>query len=111
MNSCTWRAPSLSSATDVVDPGTPADVASGQQAQEAAMPTEQQQTVQAATPIDDYDAIAATAQRYIDGSAHGDAEKLADAFHPDAQMYGALSDHPKTPRGLRGPSRGACRHR
>ena len=55
------------------------------------MPTEQQQTVQAATPIDDYDAIAATAQMYIDGSAHGDAEKLADAFHPDAQMYGALS--------------------
>jgi len=40
MNSCTWRAPSLSSATDVVDPGTPADVASGQQAQEAAMPTD-----------------------------------------------------------------------
>ena len=37
------------------------------------MATRQQQSVRGATPIDDYDAIAATLQLYIDGSAHGDA--------------------------------------
>jgi Putative lumazine-binding len=56
------------------------------------MPTEQQQTVHAGTPIDDHDAIAATVQMYIDGSARGDAAKLNEAFHPDAQMYGAVGD-------------------
>ena len=56
------------------------------------MPTEQQQPVRAGTPIDDYDAIAATVQLYIDGSARGDAAKLTEGFHPDAQMYGAVGD-------------------
>jgi len=50
----------------------------------------QQRPVRAGTPIDDHDAIAATVQLYIDGSARGDAAKLSEGFHPDAQMYGAL---------------------
>jgi hypothetical protein len=54
------------------------------------MATEQQHQVQAGTPIDDYDAIAATVQLYIDGSAQGDAAKLSEGFHPNAQMYGAV---------------------
>jgi hypothetical protein len=56
------------------------------------MATEQQEPVRSGAPIDDYDAIAATVQLYIDGSAEGDAAKLSDAFHSDAQMYGAVSD-------------------
>ena len=56
------------------------------------MATEQQQPVRSGTPIDDYDAIAATVQLYIDGSAQGDAAKLTEGFHPDAQMYGAVGD-------------------
>jgi putative lumazine-binding protein len=56
------------------------------------MSTEQQQTVRAGTPIDHHDAIAATVQMYIDGSAHGDAAKLTEAFHGEAQMYGAVGD-------------------
>jgi Putative lumazine-binding len=56
------------------------------------MPAEQQQPVRAGAPIDDYDAIAATVQLYIDGSAQGDAAKLTEGFHPDAQMYGAVGD-------------------
>ena len=56
------------------------------------MATEQHHPVQAGTPIDDYDAIAATVQLYIDGSAQGDAAKLSEGFHPDAQMYGAVGD-------------------
>jgi hypothetical protein len=63
------------------------------------MPTEPQ-PVLAGTPIDDHDAIAATVQLYIDGSAEGDAAKLAEGFHPDAQMYGAVGadrfDEPMT---------------
>ena len=54
------------------------------------MATEQQQPVRTGTPIDDYDAIAATVQLYIDGSALGDAAKLTEGFHPEAQMYGAV---------------------
>lgn len=56
------------------------------------MATEQQHRVRAGTPIDDYDAIAATVQLYIDGSARGDAAKLTEGFHPNAQMYGAVGD-------------------
>ena len=52
----------------------------------------QQQPVDVRTPIDDHDAIAATVQLYIDGSAQGDAAKLTEGFHPDAQMYGAIGD-------------------
>jgi hypothetical protein len=54
------------------------------------MATQQQPSVRAGTPIDDHDAIAATVQLYIDGSAHGDAAKLSEGFHPDARMYGAI---------------------
>ena len=56
------------------------------------MATQQQPPVRVDTPIDDYDAIAATVQLYIDGSAHGDAAKLSEGFHPNAQMYGAVGD-------------------
>jgi hypothetical protein len=56
------------------------------------MATEQQRPVGAGTPIEDHDAIAATVQLYIDGSAEGDAAKLTEGFHPDAQMYGAVGD-------------------
>ena len=56
------------------------------------MATKQQQPVRAGTPIDDYDAIAVTVQLYIDGSAQGDAAKLTEGFHPDAQMYGAVGE-------------------
>ena len=56
------------------------------------MATQQQPPVRVDTPIDDYDAIAATVQLYIDGSAQGDAAKLGEGFHPNAQMYGAIGD-------------------
>ncbi len=45
-----------------------------------------------ATTIEDVDAIAAAIQLYIDGVAQGDTAKLGEAFHPDAQMYGAVGD-------------------
>lgn len=56
------------------------------------MATPQQYPVRYGTPIDDHDAIAATVQLYIDGSAQGDAAKLTEGFHQDAQMYGAVGD-------------------
>jgi hypothetical protein len=56
------------------------------------MATEQPQTVRLDTAVDN-DAIAATVQMYIDGSAQGDTAMLSAAFHPDAQMYGAVGDH------------------
>ncbi len=56
------------------------------------MATQPQQPARAGTPIDDYDAIAATVQLYIDGSAQGDAAKLSEGFDPNAQMYGAVGD-------------------
>jgi len=40
------------------------------------------------TLIDDYDAIKAVVQLYIDGSSAGDRSKLKQAFHPDARMFG-----------------------
>jgi putative lumazine-binding protein len=54
--------------------------------------TQQQQSTHDDTTIEDFDAISAAIQLYIDGSAQGDAAKLAEAFHPDAQMYGAVGD-------------------
>ena len=54
--------------------------------------TTEQAFIGAGTPIEDYDAIAATVQLYIDGSAEGDAAKLSEGFHSDAQMYGAVGD-------------------
>jgi hypothetical protein len=56
------------------------------------MHTEQQQRAHDGTTIDDVEAITAVIQLYIDGCAEGDAVKLAEAFHPDAQMYGAIGD-------------------
>lgn len=56
------------------------------------MATEQQTSILAGTPIDDHDAIAATVQLYIDGSAEGDTAKLSEGFHENAQMYGAIGD-------------------
>jgi hypothetical protein len=40
--------------------------------------------------IDEHDAIAATLQLYIDGSARGDSGKLRQAFHPHSRMFGSL---------------------
>jgi hypothetical protein len=40
--------------------------------------------------IDEYDAIAKVLQLYMDGSARGEADKLKEAFHPDARMFGSL---------------------
>jgi len=73
------------------DGGAAADVVSAHRFQEAAMATEQQQTVDAGTAID-REAFAATVQMYIDGSAQGDTAMLTEAFHPDAQMYGAVGE-------------------
>lgn len=50
----------------------------------------QQEPIRLRSPIDDYDAIAATVQLYIDGSVQGDTAKLEEAFHESAQMYGAV---------------------
>jgi hypothetical protein len=51
-----------------------------------------QQRAHDGTTIEDVEAIAAVVQLYIDGCAQGDAAKLVRAFHPDAQMYGAIGD-------------------
>jgi len=40
--------------------------------------------------IDDYDAIVKVLKLYMDGSARGEADKLKEAFHPDARMFGSL---------------------
>jgi hypothetical protein len=40
--------------------------------------------------IDEYDAIARVLQLYMDGSAKGQADKLKEAFHPDARMFGSM---------------------
>lgn len=41
-----------------------------------------------AVPVRDYDAVIATANQYVDGLRLGRAETVAQAFHPDAVMYG-----------------------
>jgi hypothetical protein len=56
------------------------------------MQTAQQQPTHDGTTIEDLEAIAAVVGLYVDGCAQGDAAKLAEAFHPDAQMYGAIGD-------------------
>ena len=43
------------------------------------------------TGIDDHDAIRDTIQLCLDGEAHGDVDKLRQAFHPDARMFGSLA--------------------
>jgi Putative lumazine-binding len=44
-----------------------------------------------ATVVDDYDAIRRTVQLCLDGEATGDVEKLREAFHVDARMFGSLA--------------------
>ena len=56
-------------------------------------PQQQQQLAPDSATIEAHDAIAAALQLYIDAVAQGDSAKLAEAFHPDAQMYGAVADH------------------
>jgi hypothetical protein len=56
------------------------------------MTAQQQQLGREGAAIEAFDAIAAALQLYIDGVAQGDAAKLVEAFHPDAQMYGAIGD-------------------
>ncbi|MDF0677906.1 MAG: nuclear transport factor 2 family protein [Nitrosomonas sp.] len=41
-----------------------------------------------AVPTRDYDAVIATAQKYVDGLRIGSVEGVAEAFHKDAVMYG-----------------------
>lgn len=56
------------------------------------MITEHQQVAYRAERIEDLDAIGRAVQLYIDAMARGDKAKLAEAFHPDARMYGALGE-------------------
>ena len=39
----------------------------------------------------DYDAICQVVQLYTDGEAKGDVEKLQEAFHADARMFGSIA--------------------
>lgn len=41
-----------------------------------------------AVPTADYQAVTETAGRYVEGLRIGSAEKVAEAFHKDAVMYG-----------------------
>ena len=43
------------------------------------------------TVVDDHDAICRVVQLCLDGEATGDVEKLREAFHPDARMFGSLA--------------------
>lgn len=45
----------------------------------------------AATVVDDYDAICRVVQLCLDGESRGDVEKLREAFHEDARMFGSLA--------------------
>jgi hypothetical protein len=45
----------------------------------------------AATVVDENDAIRRTVQMCLDGEATGDVEKLREAFHTDARMFGSLA--------------------
>ena len=38
--------------------------------------------------LSDYDAIAKTMQKYIDGSRHGKSDLMRPAFHPNASFFG-----------------------
>lgn len=50
----------------------------------------EQQSLPGHAAIDDIDAINHAVQRFIDGTARGDAAALDAVFHPDARMYGAI---------------------
>lgn len=41
--------------------------------------------------VDDYDAVRAVVQMCLDGEATGDVDKLQQAFHADAWMFGDLA--------------------
>ena len=41
-----------------------------------------------AVPTRDYDAVIAVAAKYVEGLRIGSADMVAEAFHPDAVMYG-----------------------
>lgn len=41
-----------------------------------------------AVPTSDYDAVVATASKYVEGLRIGDPAPIAEAFHKDAIMYG-----------------------
>jgi Putative lumazine-binding len=41
--------------------------------------------------VEDYDAIRRVVQLCLDGEATGDVEKLREAFHEDARMFGSLA--------------------
>jgi hypothetical protein len=56
------------------------------------MATQQQHSTDGRTSIADFDAITAAIRLYIEGVAQGDTAKLAEAFRPDARMYGAIGD-------------------
>lgn len=43
--------------------------------------------------LTDYDQIAQTIQKYIDGSRQGKSEVMRSAFHPDASFFGYAGDH------------------
>ena len=45
----------------------------------------------AATVADDYDAICRVVQLCLDGESTGSVEKLREAFHEDARMFGSLT--------------------
>jgi hypothetical protein len=43
------------------------------------------------TAVEDYDAICRTVQLCLEGEATGDVEKLREAFHTDACIFGSLA--------------------
>ncbi len=44
--------------------------------------------------MNDYDAIAATVQHYIDGARAGSGKVMKQAFHDDAWIFGAMTTGP-----------------
>jgi hypothetical protein len=42
------------------------------------------------TTVSEYDAIARTIQRYVDGGKSGRGDEMKDAFHPDATIFGYI---------------------
>jgi hypothetical protein len=49
--------------------------------------------VAATSVIDDYDEITRAVQLYIDGNGRGDVDKLKEAFHGNARMFGTAGGH------------------
>lgn len=46
----------------------------------------------ATTTVNEYDAIAATVQHYIDGGRSGSGAEMKRAFHDDATIFGYVGD-------------------